>query len=178
MSEPIGPETILLDIVLAGDESWRLLLELRGREATGDIPIIVISSIGEVRKSLHLGTGDYIAKPLDRERLIEALDKATGRDSLIRVLLVDDEEVIHYLVRQLLPRSRYRVWTARNGKEALDRLPEYRSDVILVDLSMPGMDGFEFVKPLRQDISLGATPVIVLTSVLKPSSELCSPPSR
>jgi CheY-like chemotaxis protein len=154
---------------LRGDESWRLLLELRGQEGTGEIPIIITSATGEVRKALHLGADDYLAKPLDRERLIEALDKATGQHSLTRVLLVDDEEVIHYLVRQLLPRSRYRLWIARNGGEALDRLPEYRPDVILFDLSMPGNDGSDLLKRLRQDARSAATPMIVLTSVvLKP----------
>jgi CheY-like chemotaxis protein len=170
--QSVRPEAVLLDILLHGDESWRLLLELRGQGVAGDIPIIVTSSTGEVRKALHLGADDYIAKPLDRERLIEALDQATGRHSLTRVLLVDDEEVIHYLVRQLLPRSRYRISIARNGREALDRLAEYRPDVILLDLSMPEVNGFEFVELLRQDASLASMPLIVLTSaVLKPEEQ-------
>jgi signal transduction histidine kinase/CheY-like chemotaxis protein len=172
LMQSVRPEAVLLDILLHGDESWRLLLELRGQGVAGDIPIIVTSSTGEVRKALHLGADDYIAKPLDRERLIEALDQATGRHSLTRVLLVDDEEVIHYLVRQLLPRSRYRISIARNGREALDRLAEYRPDVILLDLSMPEVNGFEFVELLRQDASLASMPLIVLTSaVLKPEEQ-------
>ncbi|HEX4171235.1 MAG TPA: response regulator, partial [Acetobacteraceae bacterium] len=178
LMQSVRPAAILLDIVLVGDESWRLLLELRNQEATGEIPIIVTSATGEVRKALHLGADDYIAKPVDRERLIEVLDRATGRHSLTRVLLVDDEEVTHYLVRQLLPRSRYRMWIARNAKEALDRLPEYRPDVILLDLSVPGMDGFEFIKRLRQDASFAELPVIVLTSaVLDPEERALLAPT-
>jgi CheY-like chemotaxis protein len=164
LMQSIQPEAVLLDIVLVGDESWRLLLELRGQEALGDIPVIVTSATGEVRKAAHLGADDYIAKPVDRQRLIEALDRATGRHSLTRVLLVDDEEVTHYLVRQLLPRGRYRVSIARSGKDALDRLPESRPDVVLLDLTMPEMDGLELLGCFRRDATYRELPVIVLTS--------------
>ena len=99
------PEAILLDIMLLGDESWRLLLEVRSQEASADIPLIVVSSTGEDRKAVHLGADEYLAKPVDGERLIDILDRVTGRRSLTHVLLVDDEEVTHYLVRQLLPAS-------------------------------------------------------------------------
>jgi len=167
--QSVRPDAILLDVVLVGDESWRLLLELRGQDMTNDIPVIVTSSTGEARKAVHLGADDYIAKPVDRECLIDALDRVTGRHSTTRVLLVDDEEITHYLVRQLLPRSQYRVWVSRDGRDALDHLPEYRPDVILLDLAMPAMDGFAFLAELRQDTALAELPVIVLTSsVLDP----------
>jgi len=167
--QSVRPEAILLDVMLLGDESWRLLIELRGPDTKNDIPVIVTSSTGEARKAINLGADDYVAKPLERERLIDALDRVTGRHSIIRVLLVDDEEITHYLVRQLLPRSQYRVSNARDGREALDHLPEYRPDVILLDLAMPGMNGFAFLSYLRQDISSAELPVIVLTSsVLDP----------
>ncbi len=167
--QSVRPDAILLDIVLVGEESWRLLLELRSQDAGNDIPVIVTSSTGEVRKAVHLGADDYLAKPVDRDRLIDALDRATGRHSTTRVLLIDDEEVTHYLVRQLLPRSQYRVWIARDGRHALDHLSENRPDVILLDLAMPGMDGFSFLSRLREDTSFAGLPVIVLTSsVLHP----------
>ncbi len=177
--QSVQPAAILLDIILAGDESWRLLLELRSQDASNEIPVIVTSSTGDVRKAVHLGADDYVAKPVDREGLIDALDRVTGRHSAIRVLLVDDEEVTHYLVRQLLPRSRYRLWIARDGRDALERLAEYRPDVILLDLAMPGTDGFAFLSQLRQEISPTELPVIVLTSaVLDPlvRSSLSSTP--
>ena len=61
-----------------------------------------------IARRLHLGADEYLPKPVDGERLIDVLDRLTGRRSLTKVLLVDDEEVTHYLVRQLLPRARYR----------------------------------------------------------------------
>jgi signal transduction histidine kinase/CheY-like chemotaxis protein len=164
LMQAVRPDAILLDIVLMGDESWRLLLEMRGEEANADIPLIVTSSTGEVRKAAHLGADEYLAKPVDGERLIDILDRVTGRHSLTQVLLVDDEEVTHYLVRQLLPRAQYRLWIANNGKDALDRLVEQSPDVVLLDLRMPGMSGFEFLDRVKQDAALAELPVIVLTS--------------
>ncbi len=163
--QSIRPEAILLDILLMGDESWRLLLELRDG-ASADIPLIVTSSIDEARKAKNLGADDYLAKPVDGERLIDILDRVTGRHSLTKVLLVDDEEVTHYLVRQLLPRAQYRLWIASDGTDALAQLVEQRPDVVLLDLRMPRMNGFEFLAHLRRNASLQAVPVIVVTSTV------------
>jgi signal transduction histidine kinase/CheY-like chemotaxis protein len=167
--QAVKPEAILLDIMLLGDESWRLLLEVRSHDASADIPLIVTSSTGEARKAVHLGADEYLDKPVDGERLIEVLDRVTGRRSLTQVLLVDDEEVTHYVVRQLLPRAHYRLWITTDGRTALDRLVEQRPDVVLLDLNMPGMSGFEVLRHLRMDASFADLPVIVLTStILRP----------
>ncbi len=169
LMQSIRPVAILLDVMLLGDESWRLLLELRAQDASAEIPLIVTSSTGEARKAAHLGADEYLEKPVDGERLIEVLDRVTGRNSLIQVLVVDDEELTHYLVRQLLPRTRYRLCSAMDGKAALDRMEEGSPDVVLLDLRMPGMNGFEFLRRLRQDGTWADLPVIVLSSaVLEP----------
>ena len=166
----LRPAVILLDLLLATDESWRLLLQLRQGGSEADIPLVVISSTGEERKALHLGADEYIAKPLNPEVLLELLDRLTGRHSVTRVLLVDDEEVTRYLVRQLLPRSRYSIHTACDGEEGLRRIAEARPDVILLDLNMPGMNGYEFLRRLRQLRDYDRLPAIVLTSaVLTPA---------
>jgi signal transduction histidine kinase/CheY-like chemotaxis protein len=169
--QSIRPEAILLDILLMGDESWRLLLELRDGEASAEIPLIVTSSTDEARKAKHLGADDYLAKPVDGERLIDILDRVTGRHSLTKVLLVDDEEVTHYLVRQLLPRAQYRLWIAVDGTDGLAQLVEQKPDVVLLDLRMPRMNGFEFLAHLRHSASLPAVPVIVVTSTILTAAE-------
>ena len=83
--QTVRPAAIVLDIMLLGDESWRLMLELRAQEASADIPLIVTSSAGEDRKAAHLGADEYLAKPVDGERLIDVLDRVTGRHSLTQV---------------------------------------------------------------------------------------------
>jgi len=169
--ERVQPAAVLLDVVLFGDESWRLLLGLRHGEATDSIPIIVISSTGEERKALHLGADAYLRKPIDHERLIELLDRLTGSRSTTRILLVDDEEVTRYLVRQLLPRGVYDVREARTGAEGLAQLVNERPDIVVLDLKMPGMTGFELLDRIRADTSLDPVPAIVLTSAILTAGE-------
>jgi len=162
----VAPAAILLDILLLGDESWRLLLQIRNSDTNADVPIIVTSSTGDDRKALHLGADEYLSKPIDGEQLIDALDRLTGRRSLTKVLLVDDEEVTHYLVRQLLPRGRYGLSIADNGRDGFDRLIELKPDVVLLDLRMPGMDGYTFLERMSAFSHLANVPVIVLTSTV------------
>jgi signal transduction histidine kinase/CheY-like chemotaxis protein len=169
--ERVQPAAVLLDVVLCGDESWRLILGLRQGGATGTIPIVVTSSTGEERKALHLGADAYLRKPIDRDRLLEILDRLTGHQSTTRVLLVDDEEVTRYLVRQLLPRGIYDVREAKTGTEGLAQLLTELPDVLLLDLKMPEMNGFELLDRISGDARLDEVPAIVLTSAILSAGE-------
>ena len=164
--ERMRPAAVLLDVVLFGDESWRLILGLRQGETTGDIPIVVTSSTGEERKALHLGADAYLRKPIDHPRLLDILDRLTGNRSTTRVLLVDDEEVTRYLVRQLLPRGVYDVREATSGTDGLAQLLIEPPDVVLLDLKMPEMTGFELLDRINDETSLDGVPAIVLTSAV------------
>jgi CheY-like chemotaxis protein len=164
--ERMQPAAVLLDVVLAGDESWRLILGLRQGEGTGNIPIVVTSSTGKERKALHLGADAYLRKPIDHTRLLDILDRLTGNRSTTRVLLVDDEEVTRYLVRQLLPRGVYDVREAKSGTEGWAQLLNEPPDVVLLDLKMPEMTGFELLDRISSCASLDGVPAIVLTSAI------------
>jgi signal transduction histidine kinase/CheY-like chemotaxis protein len=169
--ERTQPAAVLLDVVLAGDESWRLILGLRQGKATVNIPIVVTSSTGEERKALNLGADAYLRKPIDHSRLLDILDRLTGNRSTTRVLLVDDEEVTRYLVRQLLPRGVYDVREAKSGTEGWVQLLSNPPDVLLLDLKMPEMTGFELLDRISGDASLNAVSAIVLTSAILTEGE-------
>jgi CheY-like chemotaxis protein len=162
--ERFTPAAVLLDIVLAGEESWRFLIELKQRPLTEYIPVIVISSSHEERKARSLGADDYLSKPIEPATLVQVLGELTGGQSVTKVLAVDDEEVSRYLVRQLLPRGAFALSEASNGLDGLKRAQDDPPDVVLLDLKMPGMDGFEFLDRLAQ-ISVRAIPAIVLSSM-------------
>jgi CheY-like chemotaxis protein len=164
--QAVTPAAIIIDVVLTGDESWRLILQLRKQDASANIPLIVSSSTGDDRKAVHLGADEYIPKPVNGEVLIDALDRLTGRRSLTKVLLVDDEEVTHYLVRQLLPRGRFGLSIANNGRDGFERLLELKPDVVLLDLRMPGMDGYTFLDRMSASPTLAEVPAIVMTSTV------------
>ena len=164
--ELVRPAVILLDVVLLGDETWRLIVRLRHEEARADIPLIVTSSTGDVRKAIHLGADEYLPKPVDGDMLVGLLDRLTGRRSTTKVLLVDDEEITRYLVRQLLPRSRYSVAAVNNGADGLQSLRQDPPDLVLLDINMPGMTGFEFLSRVDEDVRIRDIPIIVLTSAI------------
>jgi len=164
--EKLQPAVIVLDIVLLGDESWRLILALRQRPDQADIPLIVTSSSGDERKAKHLGADEYLAKPIDRGRMLGLLDRLTGRQPITKVLLIDDEEIARYLVRQLLPRSRYNLVAVSSGQEGLRRLQQDQPDVVLLDINMPEMTGMEFLDRVQDDPRYSTLPFIVLTSAI------------
>jgi CheY-like chemotaxis protein len=107
---------------------------------------LTTSSTGEERRALRLGADAYLRKPIDRDQLIEMLDRLTGNRSTTRVLFVDDEEVTRYLVRQLLPRGIYDVREAKTGAAGLAQLLSEPPDVVLLDLKMPENDRFRIAR--------------------------------
>jgi CheY-like chemotaxis protein len=157
------PAAILLDILLEGEETWRFLIELRQNDSTADLPVVVVSSSAEESKAINLGADEYLGKPVDAEQLLRLLDRVTGQSSLTRVLLVDDEEVSRYLVRQLLPRGLYEINEAATGTEGLALMGNDPPDIVLLDLNMPGMDGFQFLEGLS---AVSDVPAVVLTSMI------------
>jgi len=163
--ERFTPAAVLLDIVLAGEESWRFLIELKQRPLTEHIPVVVVSSAHDERKARSLGADEYLGKPIEPAMLVQVLGELTGRQSVTKVLAVDDEEVSRYLVRQLLPRGAFALSEASNGVDGLKRAQDEHPDVVLLDLKMPGMDGFEFLDRLAQMSDMRAVPAIILSSM-------------
>jgi signal transduction histidine kinase/CheY-like chemotaxis protein len=159
----VAPVAVLLDIILVGEEGWRFLLEMKQHPATENIPVIVVSTTQEENKARSLGADDYLDKPVEPARLLQALDALTGERSVTRVLIVDDEEVSRYLVRQLLPRGAFQLSEASTGPEGLRHLRDDPPDVVLLDLNMPGMDGFAFLEGLSREVH--RIPAVILTSM-------------
>lgn len=162
--EAVKPAALILDIILEAEDTWGLLLELKRTEATRDLPVIVASTTDEDHKAMNFGADGYLAKPVDPAALMATLDKATGGASITKVLLVDDEEVSRYLVRQLLPRGAYQLVEAVTGREGLRLLDEDSPDIVLFDLNMPEMTGFEFLDRIRTRTDV--PPAIAITSMV------------
>ena len=160
--EQFMPAAMLLDVLLDGEESWRLLIKMRHSERWARVPVIVVSTTGEEGKAHSFGADGFFSKPVDPAELVRTLDELTGAHSVTKVLVVDDEEVSRYLVRQLLPRGAFDIREAATAVDGLERLRQEAPDVILLDLNMKPMSGFEFLERLG-----GATgpPAIVMTSM-------------
>ena len=159
----IKPFAITLDILMPKKDGWEVLNHLKADPATRDIPVIVLSIIDNKELGFSLGAFDYLVKPLEKEAILSALQRIPdipGR----RVLVVDDEPNTVDLLAQILQDEGYQVKGAYNGKEALHVLESTPQDIILLDLLMPDMDGFEVIQKIKANQSWRHIPIIVVTA--------------
>ncbi len=160
---------IVLDILLPDEAARQWLAELKGHDGTKGIPVFVVSSVEDPRKGLALGADDYCIKPVRRDWLLERLKRTTGaaRDGRAEppvALIIDDQEMDRYLLRKSMAEAGWSAVEAVSGEEGLKLARDLRPAVILLDLNMPGLDGFRTIERLQADAGTNAIPVIVVTS--------------
>jgi PAS domain S-box-containing protein len=161
LAREISPEVITLDVLMPGVDGWAVLSALKADPDLADIPVIMFTIVDEKNLGYALGAADYLTKPIDRERLVAVLNRYR-RD--LPILVVDDDPALRELIRRLLEREGYTVTEAENGRVALERIREAPPGAILLDLMMPEMDGFEFVRRFRKHDTWRTVPIIVLTA--------------
>jgi GAF domain-containing protein/CheY-like chemotaxis protein len=161
LARELKPDAITLDVMMPGMDGWAVLTALKADPDVADIPVIMLTIVDDRNLGYTLGAADYLTKPIDRDRLVSVLDKYR-RD--LPVLIVDDDEVLRQLLRRMLEPEGYKVVEAENGRVALDRLRGVAPSVILLDLMMPEMDGFEFVTEFRRHQAWRAIPIVVITA--------------
>jgi signal transduction histidine kinase/DNA-binding response OmpR family regulator len=157
------PQAITLDIMMPKMDGWAVLQTLKQDPGLADIPVIMLSVIGQKRLGIALGATDYVTKPIDQDRLLRILERYRGGDGHVRVLVVDDDEASRQLIRQALTRRGWSVCEAADGRSALERVQEARPDVVLLDQVMPGMNGFTFIRKLRSHPQWRLIPIVVVT---------------
>jgi signal transduction histidine kinase/CheY-like chemotaxis protein len=161
LAKELRPDAITLDVMMPAMDGWAVLSALKSDPELSDIPVIMLTILDARNMGYALGASDYLTKPIDRDRLAAVLKKYR-RD--LPVLVVDDDADLRRRLRRLLEQDGYTVAEAEHGREALARLPEISPGLILLDLMMPEMDGFEFVVELRRHEAWRAIPVIVITA--------------
>jgi signal transduction histidine kinase/CheY-like chemotaxis protein len=164
------PIAIVLDVLLQGEHSWQLLQDLKENPATRDIPVFVVTVVENESKALALGATAFHAKPIDRAWLVDQLQVTLGQ-SQGQILIVDDDEISRYLLRGLLAGTGYRLLEARGGNEGVKLAKENRPNLVILDLSMPDLDGFEVLNILKSDPGTREIPIIIYTSQTLDSAE-------
>ena len=145
-------------------DGWAVLQQLKADPQLQDIPVIMVSMIGDKEMGYTLGATEYLTKPVDRRRLSQLLRRYRCESPPCPLLLVEDDEGVREMMRRDLTKEGWSVTEAANGKEALARVEENAPALILLDLMMPVMDGFEFVMELRKVPAWRAIPIIVVTA--------------
>ena len=161
LARDLRPDAITLDVMMPGMDGWAVLSALKAEPDVADIPVIMLTIVDDKNLGYALGASDYLTKPIDRERLVTVL-KQHRRDR--PVLVVDDDVEVRQLFRRMLEPEGYSVLEAQNGRVALERLRDVTPSVILLDLMMPEMDGFEFVAEFRGHEAWRAIPIVVVTA--------------
>ena len=156
------PDLIALDLMLPDINGLEVLQLLKRQPETAEIPVIIVSVLLEQEKARQLGAISYVTKPLDEESLVEAVDKVLAKKGLI--LAVDDDRDILALLRHSLTQHGYSVRALRHGEQALTLARQLHPSLILLDLRMPGMSGYEVMKALKEDAETAKIPVIVMTA--------------
>ena len=166
----LHPDIITLDVMMPGMDGWEVLAALKEDPETADIPVIVVSIVDERGLGFSLGAADYLTKPLDFSRLSSVLNRHAKVGLGRRVLIVEDDQATQELLQKRLTKEGWQVVAAGNGREALERLIQGPPDLVLLDLMMPEMDGFEFLEAFRKQPGCARTTVVVMTAkILTPA---------
>src|SRR3984893_17920314 len=159
------PIAITLDVMMPDIDGWTVLAALRGDPQLADIPVVMATIVDERRQGMTLGAVGYLTKPIDRDKLVEIMRRYGAPSGPTRVLVVEDDPTQRDRARSLLEPPQWLVTEAENGRAALERLKDTVPDVIILDLMMPEMDGFQLVAALQQHPQWRRIPVVVVTAL-------------
>jgi signal transduction histidine kinase/CheY-like chemotaxis protein len=159
----LRPAAVTLDIIMPDLDGWTVLAAIKGDPELAATPVVLISIVDQKNRGYALGAADYLVKPVDRAKLVETLTTICGAAAGL-ALLVDDDELVRRSVRQALEPVGWKVTEAENGAVAVGALAVGRPDVIILDLMMPKLDGFEFLDKLRSRPDWQDIPVVIITA--------------
>ena len=165
LAQTMQPMAITLDLVLPGMEGLEVLKTLKAEEKTAPMPVIIVSMLDNRELALAFGADDYFVKPVDWPRMLRRLREITSRLTTThpRLLLIDDDASVFDLLEAQLQSEGYELEKALSGQEGLERAKTTKPDVIILDLNMPGMSGFEVAEMLRREEETSRIPIVVFT---------------
>jgi CheY-like chemotaxis protein len=163
LARKLRPQAIVLDVMMPGTDGWTVLSRLKSDPETADLPVIMLTIVENRNLGFALGAAEYLTKPIDRDRLASVILRYR-RNSGALALVVDDEPDQREIVRRMLEAEGWNVEEATNGRDALVRLERAAPALILLDVIMPEMDGFEFLHEIAQQETWKTIPVIVITA--------------
>ncbi len=164
LARKLKPSLMTLDVLMPAMDGWSVLQEVKADPELKDIPVMMISIAGDKDLGYTLGAVECLTKPVDRDKLRQLASQYATTAGGGRALVVDDDEGIRSLFQRALADDGWKVDEAENGAVALDLAAKNRPDLVLLDLMMPVMDGFEFVMHYRKLEGCIGTPIIVVTA--------------
>jgi CheY-like chemotaxis protein len=164
LAHELNPAVITLDVMMPDMDGWAVLRALKADPKLRDTPVVMLTMLEDRTKAYSLGATDYLVKPIDRDQLREVVTRHLSPGSARSALLIDDDENVRDLVSRSLADAGWEVVEAGNGQVGLERLTQARPSVILLDLMMPVMDGFDFLLAKHASEEWRDIPVVVMTA--------------
>ena len=163
LARALQPALITLDVMMPEVDGWTVLSMLKADPQLASIPVVMLTMVAEPDKGPPLGASEFLTKPVDFNRLSALLHRYCPEPGDRPILIVEDDEISSHLLRRNLEREGFTALVAPDGKAALDLIQLHLPALILLDLMMPEMDGFEFAQRLRARKGMADVPVVVLT---------------
>ena len=164
----LHPAAITLDILLPELDGWEVITRLKRDEATSGIPVVVVSVVDNPELGKALGALDYFVKPVDGKLLVDRLKRLKLKPSVeggaTSVMVVDDEPANRHWLMRILEPAGFDVIEAEGGRQAIELARARPPDLVLLDLMMPDVTGFDVVEALRADPKTSQTPIMILTA--------------
>ncbi|MDB5096538.1 MAG: Histidine kinase [Cyanobacteria bacterium RYN_339] len=163
LARELKPYAVTLDVMMPEMDGWTVLRALKAEAATAEIPVVILSFVDNRILGFNLGAAAYLTKPVDQRDLVRALDRFRG-EGRNHVLVVDDDADTRSLYRELLEAEGLDVEEAHDGRDAVSALGRRVPDIVVLDLMMPHMDGFEVAAWMRANPSTRHVPILVVTA--------------
>jgi PAS domain S-box-containing protein len=170
LAKKLRPDAITLDVIMPGMDGWTVLSALKADPELASIPVILLSFVGNKSLGFALGASDYLTKPVDGKRLAALLNKYRRDQDCVasnnltgQILIVEDDVATRKILRRILEKQGWAVTEADSGRAALEKLEIARPHLILLDLMLPDMDGFELIGELRKSHSRDPIPIVAIT---------------
>ncbi len=160
----VQPRAITLDVILHEGDGFDLLHRLKERPETRDIPVVVLSIVCDEGKSCRMGAANYLEKPIDQGRLLKIIDEIVGSVSSPVALVVDDDRSVVKVLSETLRKKGFAVVAAYDGTEGVAALEQRIPDIIVTDLKMPKMDGYDLIQRVKTTPEWAEIPVLVMTA--------------
>ena len=163
LARELTPRAILLDVMMPGIDGWSVLSALKADPALDAMPVIMVTFIEQRALAASLGAADYVMKPVRWDRFKTVMDRYRPLEN--EVLVIDDDDDTRARIRKAMEHDGWSVTEAENGQDGLEKLSMARPGVVLLDLTMPVMDGFAFLEAMRSKPEFETVPVVVLTAL-------------
>ena len=163
LARELRPALVFLDVLMPRMDGWSVLTAMKADPRVSDVTVVMLTIMNDSDMGYVLGASKYLMKPINRERLSALLAKYQPIGDAA-VLVVDDDEPTRQVVRRTLAREGWSVVEAENGRAAMEQVKQKAPGLILLDLMMPEMDGFEFADRVRRHPEWRLIPIVVLSA--------------